>query len=168
MKIGIVSDTHGMARRLRAAIDLLTQRGARILVHCGDIGSLACLDELVRADVQAYAVAGNMDRDGGALKRHADAVGVNFLEGAILVPLGGENLLAATHGHDERVLAALAASRKYRYLCHGHSHRQRDERINGVRLINPGAIHHPRHPHHPSAALLDSAADSLEFIEIRE
>lgn len=168
MKIGIVSDTHGMARRLRGAIDLLVERGAQVLVHCGDLGSPQCLDELVRAGVTAYAVAGNTDRDPEYLKQHADAIGVNFLDAAIIVPLGNDCLLAATHGHDARVLAALATSRKYRYLCHGHTHSQRDEQIDGVRLINPGAIQHPRHPHHPSAALLDSAADSLEFLDIRD
>lgn len=167
MIIGIVSDSHGMARRLRSAIDLLAGRGAQVLVHCGDIGTLECLEELVRARVQAYAVAGNLDRDPVAFKHHANAIGVNFLYPAISVPLGPDCLLAATHGQDERTLAALIASRKYRYVCHGHTHRQRDERIDGVRLINPGAIQHPRHPHYPSAALLDSDADTVEFIQIR-
>ena len=36
MKIGIISDTHDRLSRTRYAVQLLAERGAELLVHCGD------------------------------------------------------------------------------------------------------------------------------------
>ena len=46
MILGILSDTHGHARRTAAAVRLLQQLGAEAFVHCGDVGSPDVLDEL--------------------------------------------------------------------------------------------------------------------------
>ena len=41
-----------------------------------------------------------------------------------------------------------------------------DERIGPVRVINPGALHHPRDPHHPTVALLDTGTDDLQVFDV--
>ena len=51
MVLGILSDTHGHARRTAAAVRLLEQLGAEAFVHCGDIGSPDVLDELAEIPV---------------------------------------------------------------------------------------------------------------------
>jgi hypothetical protein len=168
MKIGIVSDSHGKTKRLKAALALLGRRDVEMIVHCGDVGSEACIEELGGAAAPAYAVAGNMDRHAERLAARAQQRGVHFAWEVIEVPIGRGQHLVATHGSDESVLTELIAGGQFRYVCHGHSHRTRDERVGGVRVINPGALYNNRRPHHPTVAVLDTEADSLEYIPVRK
>lgn len=167
MNIGIVSDTHGNARRLGRAIQQLTDRGVGALVHCGDVGSRECFDLLARATAKAYLVAGNMDRAMGDLSTAARQSGVTFATDFVAVPLAGGEHLAATHGHYAHLLEELVDGGQFAYVAHGHSHRRRDDRVGPVRVINPGSLHHPRGGEDPGCAWLNPRADQLEFIPIR-
>ena len=89
---------------------------------------------------------------------------MRFAVGKILVPIGGGAHLAATHGNDRALLAALIGAGTFPYVCHGHTHAPRDERIGTTRVVNPGAL---CHADRTTVALLDTAADTVEFIEIR-
>lgn len=164
MKIGIVSDTHGRADRLGKALAVLSARGAEAVVHCGDIGGGECISALAEAGLPAYAVAGNMDRHIEQLQAQAGKTGVRFSRDTILVPLAGGAYLAATHGDRSGSLEELLASGQFPYVCHGHTHRPRNEKIGEARVINPGALHHAR-VH--TAALLDTETDTVERLEIR-
>jgi len=166
MKIGIVSDSHGMARRLRAALGILTSGGVDAIVHCGDIGSIRCLELLGAVGVPIYAVAGNMDRHIERLESAAAERNVTFSWEVVEVPIGGDRFLVAAHGHDERILGGLLAGQQFPYVCHGHTHCTRDERIGKVRLINPGALCRPRSPGGPTAAILDTDKDELEIVKV--
>lgn len=163
MRIGIISDSHGKAERLRSAIDALSRHGAQALVHCGDIGSVDCLELLADSGVPAYAVAGNMDRKVQRLAIEAKRVGVAFGWEVVEVPLGDGQYLVATHGHDEDVLGELVIGEQFRYVCHGHTHERRDEFRGPTRVINPGALHHARSH---TVALLDTEADELRHIPV--
>lgn len=166
MIIGIVSDSHGKASRLRAALELFAARDVEVVVHCGDIGSLECVDLLGQFDGDAYMVAGNTDRHFGRLSARAEAGGVTFGPESISVELDDGRRLAATHGHDMHLLNELVSGGQFAYVCHGHSHRMRDERIGDVRIINPGALRGPRDQRHPTAAILDTQADTLEHVRV--
>ncbi len=166
MRIGIVSDCHGKSRRLRAALEALKQRSAEAVVHCGDARSPKSIELLGRCGVPAYAVAGNMDHNISRLEQAAQRCGVNFSAEVVELPLGGEQYLVATHGSDDRILGELIADEQFPYVCHGHTHRFRDERFGSVRVINPGALAHPRDPHHPTAVLLDTETDTVERIDL--
>jgi len=161
MKIGLVSDSHGKADRLRRALELLVERGAEVVVHCGDLGNSDCVRALGAAGVPAYAVAGNMDRPLPALASVAAGSGVTFGARSVEIPLADGRHLIATHGHDGRFVDEVVAGQQFAYLCHGHTHQRRDVRIGQMRVVNPGAIHHGD-PH--SAALLDTETDSVEFV----
>lgn len=163
MKIGIVSDSHGKVDRLRRALEELARREAERIVHCGDIGSAGCLDVLAGCGVESYAVAGNLDRAPDDLAERARRLGVHFSTDTILVPLGGGDYLAATHGNNAAALTQLITSGRYRYVCHGHTHRQRDERLGEVHVINPGALYHTPCP---TVALLETASGAVEFIRV--
>ena len=39
MKIGVLSDTHGRLEITQSAMRLLRERGAELILHCGDIDS---------------------------------------------------------------------------------------------------------------------------------
>lgn len=162
MKIGIVSDSHGRLDRLERAVAAMVARGAEGVVHCGDIGGADCLAVLGRSGAAAYAVGGNMDRDLPHLAQSAQEAGVQFDASAVQVPLPDGRRLIATHSHDRRLMHDLLAGGQFAYLCHGHTHRRRDDRLERMRIINPGALHHV---HQPSVALLDTETDELVFIE---
>ena len=167
MRIGIVSDSHGKTRRLRAALRLLAERDVDAVVHCGDVVSVECVEALGAFGRPAYVVLGNMDRRGQRLHDAAERAGVNFAWEVIEVPLGRRQYLVATHGDDPSVLAGLVAGEQFPYVCHGHTHRVRNERLGAVRVINPGALCHPRGHHPATVAVLDTEADSVETVEVR-
>jgi len=116
--------------------------------------------------VPVYAVAGNMDRRVGELADEAERTGVHFSSEVVEVPLGDDRYLVVTHGDDEAVLEELIRGEQFPYVCHGHTHRIRDERIGRVRVLNPGALHHYKEPHHPGAILLDTDTDRLDWIDV--
>jgi len=161
MKIALVSDSHGKADRLGRAIGMLIDKGAEVVVHCGDLGGADCLRVLGAAGVPAYAVAGNMDRHVPHLAEVAASCGVTFGARSVEVDLGNGRLLIATHGHDERLVGEVCARRQYAYLCHGHTHVRCNTRVGSMQVVNPGAVHRGR-PR--SAALLDSETGQVEFI----
>ncbi len=163
MRIGIISDSHGKSQRLRAAIDTLKQEGAEAFVHCGDIGSVDCLEALASNEVPVYAVAGNMDRRVQRLATEAVRLGIEFGWEVVEVPLGDGRYLVAAHGHDEDILGELVAGEQFPYVCHGHSHEKRDERYGPTRVINPGALHHAK-PY--TVAILDTDTDELRHIPV--
>lgn len=161
MIIGIISDSHGNARRLRTAVDFMARRGAKAIVHCGDLGSVECVRVLASSGLPCFMVAGNMDRRVEELADAAEEGGVNFGCEVITVPLGDGRDLAATHGDDQNVLQELIREQKYPYICHGHTHLWRDEKIGQVRIINPGALH--RTAVH-TAAILDTGQNHIEQV----
>jgi putative phosphoesterase len=165
MKIGILSDSHGQCDRLGRAVEVLVQRGADVVLHCGDIGHDDCVRLLAGSGKPVYAVCGNVDRDVTQMMALAAECGVDLHWEVIEVPLGNGQYLVATHGHDSRLVEELLAGQQFPYLCLGHSHRRRDERVGLMRVINPGALHRAR-PY--TMALLDTAADRVEFIELQD
>ncbi|MFW6061284.1 MAG: metallophosphoesterase family protein [Planctomycetota bacterium] len=166
MRIGLVSDTHGKLSRLQDALEILTSRLIDAIVHCGDIDNPECLEMMAATGLPVYAVAGNVDRHIQDLKDTAERTGVDFHSQIVAVPLGDGRHLAATHGHDSRILAELTGGGQFPYVCHGHTHRVRDENHNGVRVICPGALRQPRSPRHPTAAILDTERDELTLIDV--
>jgi len=166
MRIGIVSDSHGKADRLAVAMKTFADHGCHVIVHCGDISNRSSVEALAHSPMDAYLVAGNMDRHYTDLPLHAHHAGIHFHPLFIEVPLGDGRHLVAAHGHQQELLAELIAGWQFPYLCHGHTHRRRDERDRTVRIICPGALWRPRKPSRPSVAVLDTDSDELAFIDL--
>lgn len=127
-KIILISDSH----RTELIAKLATVvNPATILVHCGDgvddVTPLAC-----RYPRRMVCVKGNNDFCSSAPRE-------------IILALNGFNVLV-THGDAFGVrngLTAIAQAARVRncsVVFFGHSHRFTDTVINGVRLINPGAL----------------------------
>jgi uncharacterized protein len=160
MILGILSDTHGRVEATRSAVEMLTRRGARMLIHCGDVGSEGILDCLV--GTRSLFVFGNCDWDRDSLRRHARITGVSCFDGLADLEIDGKHL-AVIHGDNAAIKRQLLEAQTYDYLLQGHTHQRNDATFGRTRLINPGAIHraNPR-----SAALLNLADNKLEFIEV--
>lgn len=120
-RIGIISDTHGLLRS--EAIAALT--GSELIIHSGDIGSLAVLEGL-RSIAPVVAIRGNSDKGAWAGRLPTSEV-VKVGEATIYVlhDLGELDLDPATAG--------------FQAVIAGHSHHPRIELRNGVLYVNPGS-----------------------------
>jgi len=148
-------------------VNLLLEHGAELLIHLGDVGSLEVIDALVTAGddgtpVEAHLVFGNVDWDADSLHAYADSLGVRVDHPVGRLPLDGERMLVFTHGHEPAAMDD-AVSSGAAYLCHGHSHARRDERVNGTRVINPGGLFRASEY---TVALLDTAGDDVRFFTV--
>ena len=160
MLLGLLSDTHDRADAMAAAVALLQSRGAEFFIHCGDVGSGRILDFL--AGLRSAFVWGNCDYDRPALQHYAQLIGVSCYGALADLELAGKKI-AVIHGDDHRLKQQLLAEQRHDYLLHGHTHVREDKRVGQVRIINPGALHRASPK---SVALLDTAADRLEFIDV--
>ena len=144
MRIGVISDTHGyLDPRAAAAL----QGVARIL-HAGDIGSPAIIDELTTI-APVDAVAGNVDA-GTALGRR--------FPGSRQIAIG-DVLIHLTHiGGQPAALARALPQPKPDVYIFGHSHVALLEQLDGVLFLNPGAAGRPRFGGGLSVAILDVEA----------
>jgi putative phosphoesterase len=162
VKIGILSDTHNHKRNTQTALAALRERGVDRLIHCGDITTPEIIT--LFAGWTVTFVFGNIDSDWTTLIDAAKMIGAARPRLSADVEADGK-LVGVTHGADQGLLYRMVRSGRYAYLCHGHTHERRDEvREGGVRLINPGALGGSQ-PQTRSVCILDTAADTVEFIE---
>ncbi len=160
MLVGVLSDTHGHRQPARAAMKLFTRQGVEYVIHCGDVGGIEVFSELLA--LPCTFVWGNTDFPEQGVHAFLDSVGLPVPgDPPTRLTLEGKRF-AVFHGH-EPGFGRAANGVDVDYLLHGHTHVARDERIAGVRIINPGALHraHPK-----SVATLDTQTDTLTFHEI--
>jgi putative phosphoesterase len=120
-RIGLISDTHGLLRP--EALQFL--RGSDFIIHAGDIGDAAVLEEL-SALAPVTAVRGNNDR--GAW---AEAVA----ETEVLQV--GDVFIYVLHNLAELDLDPVAAG--FHVVVSGHSHQPSVKERAGVLYVNPGS-----------------------------
>jgi putative phosphoesterase len=119
--VGLISDTHGVLRP--EAVDAL--RGVAAIVHAGDVGDPAILDEL-EGIAPVTAVRGNVDR--GDLARRLPASAVVTVEGVTIYAL---------HILDDLDLDPRTAG--VHVVVSGHTHEPLVRTRNGVLYVNPGS-----------------------------
>ncbi|MFI4980331.1 MAG: metallophosphoesterase family protein [Nevskiales bacterium] len=144
LRVGLISDTHGLLRpeALRA------MRGSDYIVHAGDIGDPAILEQLERI-APVTAVRGNNDK-GAEYKRIAQAE----------VLQAGEVLIYVIHDLNELDLDPAAA--EFQVVVSGHSHRPSSRERDGVLYINPGSAGPRRFSLPISAAVLRIGGKTIE------
>jgi putative phosphoesterase len=135
-RIGLLSDTHGVVDRTELAIECLLKAGATTILHLGDLGSEQVIDQLVGLPVRL--VFGNVDQD-RAFSTYASRLDLVVDHPTMRLCVGGRRIIA-THGHLETEMAQAVEARPD-FIIHGHSHLIRDETIDGIRFLNPGAVH---------------------------
>jgi putative phosphoesterase len=120
-RVGVISDTHGLLRpeavAALASVDLI--------VHAGDIGSAALLEELGTI-APVLAVRGNNDRGPWAAS----------LPETVTAEIGGLRLYVI---HDLKTLPTHPTDLGIDVIISGHSHKPSVERRSGVLLLNPGS-----------------------------
>jgi putative phosphoesterase len=143
MKIGIISDTHGLLRP--EAVERLA--GVDHVIHAGDIGRPDVIADL-RKIAPTTAVRGNVDRDEWAAGYPLTA----------LVKLGGRSFYVL-HNLAELDLDPAAAG--IDVVVSGHSHRPKIETVNGVVYLNPGSAGPRRFSLPIALATLDLSGDVI-------
>lgn len=143
MKIGVISDTHGLVREeaLRAL------RGAELIVHAGDIGSEQVLEALWTI-CPVRAIRGNVDKEPWASKLPEHAI----------IETQGRRIYVI---HNLKELDIDPVATRCDVVISGHSHKPKCEEVNGVLYLNPGSAG-PRRFNLPIAvATLDVAPSRL-------
>lgn len=137
--IGLISDTHGLVRpRVHEAL-----AGVELILHAGDVGGDAVLDELSLI-APVVAVYGNTDAPGDPRLREA-----------IDRTIGGVTI-HVSHGHEvgSPTPARLLARYPAQVIVYGHTHRQHVAAMDGRLVVNPGAAGARRFKLEPSVARL--------------
>jgi hypothetical protein len=108
-------------------------------------------------------VFGNTDWDAASLARYAESLGVEVDHPVGRIEADGKTVVFQ-HGHQEAAMTQ-ALAEGVDYLCHGHSHRQRDEMVGPTHVVNPGALFRAAEY---TVAVLDTATDRVEFHRVPE
>ncbi|HUA25194.1 MAG TPA: metallophosphoesterase family protein [Steroidobacteraceae bacterium] len=150
MKIGLISDTHGLLRP--EAVRALS--GVTRILHAGDVGGQEVIAGL-RAIAPVQAVRGNNDRDAWAMKClplrvSLEMAGVHILVLHDLKDLGPE---PQTQGH-------------HRVVVTGHSHEPAVVDRSGTLFVNPGSAG-PRRFNLPITIAYLTIAEGSATAEIR-
>jgi hypothetical protein len=121
MKIGVISDTHGLLRREVAP----ALAGVERILHLGDVGKPAILQELEKI-APVTAIRGNVDREGLCGK----------LPETDVLLLGGRYVYML---HDLNTLHLDPAAGKFAAVLFGHTHMPNFYKKKGVLYFNPGS-----------------------------
>ena len=121
MKLGVVSDTHGLLRP--EVIPALA--GVDQILHLGDVGKHSILESLATV-APVHAIRGNIDRTGPCSR--LPETDVLFFEEHYLYLL-----------HDLGTLRLDPAAARFSAVLYGHSHQPHIEKRKGVLYFNPGS-----------------------------
>jgi hypothetical protein len=121
MKIGVISDTHGLLRP--EAEQCLA--GVAHIIHAGDIGRPEVIAGLRRI-APVMAIKGNVDTADWAA----------CYPGTRTIKLGGRVIYVL---HDVHELKLDPVSKGIDVVISGHSHRPDVETVDGVLYLNPGS-----------------------------
>ena len=121
MKIGVISDTHGLLRP--EAIAALS--GVDRILHAGDVGDAGILKTL-ETIAPVTAIRGNVDTAGSCAE--LPATEIITADGATLYML-----------HDEHALDLDPGAAGISCVISGHSHRPAIEHRKGILFFNPGS-----------------------------
>jgi hypothetical protein len=148
MKIGVVSDTHGLLRP-EVATALV---GVERILHLGDVGKASILKALEEI-APVTAVRGNVDRDGACGK--LPETEVLLLEGRYIYML-----------HDLKTLHLDPAAGKFAAVLSGHTHVPNFYKKKGVLYFNPGSCGPQRFELPVTVGVLSVGADGELTAEI--
>lgn len=144
MRIGVISDTHGLLRPEALA----ALKGCARIIHAGDIGKPQVLEALERI-APLEVIRGNVDTGDWA----------TALPDRLELDLGGVRVIVL---HDLKELEYDPAALGIGLVISGHSHKPRVEQRGEVLYLNPGSAGPRRFKLPISLALLDVEGGRME------
>ena len=131
--------------------------GVEMILHAGDVGTLAVLRELEEM-APVHAVYGNCDDAAFGLRQSVD------------LTLGGLKV-HVSHGHEvgSPTPARLTARYSADVIIFGHTHKPLIERSGSTLVVNPGAAGPRRFSLAPSVAILtiENGIPTAEIVTLR-
>jgi putative phosphoesterase len=121
MRIGLISDTHGLVRP--EALQALA--GVEHIIHAGDVGGAAVIEAL-REIAPVDVVRGNNDKDAWGMK----------LPAWLALELAGVGIHVL---HDLNEMDVDPAAAGFHVVIAGHSHKPLVTQRDGVLFVNPGS-----------------------------
>ena len=137
MRIGIISDTHGLLRPEALA----ALQGCEHIIHAGDIGKPEVLNRL-RELAPLDAIRGNVDSGDWA----------TAIPETLDLQIGGLRIYVT---HDVKTIGIDPVAEQVDVVIAGHSHQPKIEQVHGVLYLNPGSAGRRRFKLPISLALLD-------------
>lgn len=146
MKLGVISDTHGVLRD--EVIEKL--QGCDYIIHAGDVGSKEIIDKL-ESITKTFVVRGNNDKDQWGLtlpeyrEIEMDEVLIYVVHDKVDIPkdLKGVDL-----------------------VIYGHSHKFSNEKIDNIVYLNPGSCGRKRFSLPLSMAIVEVNLDDIRVDKI--
>lgn len=149
MKIGLISDTHGVFRE-----EWIPHiKDCDCLIHAGDVNTRACYDQIKELGVPMYVVRGNSDMGFWA----------DFLPEFLSVSIGGKNFYIV---HDRYDLPLDLSG--IDFIIFGHTHCYETFERGGRVYINPGSAGQPRWDARSLAILELPDADGTESVAVSD
>jgi putative phosphoesterase len=150
MRIGVISDTHGLLRP-EAEMALI---GVDLIVHAGDVGKPEILAQL-KAIAPVFAVRGNLDTETWALE--LPETSVVEADGACLYLI-----------HNLRELDVSPKGAGIDIVISGHTHKAEQWERDGVLYLNPGSAGPRRFKLPVTTATIDLGTEpwTIEIVEL--
>lgn len=144
MKICIISDTHDRVDYLHAAIEDAKERGAEVVLHCGDLVAPYTLRKISEFGLPLHVIHGNNKGDLAAMCRLASNPDnlVKYHGRDASLEINGKKIFLI---HFPEYADAMALTGKWDLICCGHNHRSKIEPINHTEgdgstlVVNPGS-----------------------------
>ena len=119
--VGVISDTHGLLRP-EAVVQL---QDCDLIVHAGDIGSLAVIEGLSKI-APVNAIKGNIDKEPWAEQFPSTRT----------IEVGRTRIFVL---HNLKELDLDPTTEGFQVVISGHSHKPKIHEENGVLYLNPGS-----------------------------
>jgi uncharacterized protein len=147
-RIGVISDTHIPSRAARvpqAALDTFEEAGVELILHAGDLSTLAVVGQL-EAYAPVVAVQGNVEQP--------DVVAKVPIKRELVVGGCAIGLAHILGEHKHYTRNARHEFPDARIVVFGHSHIPFIQDVDGLLLLNPGSATDHRTQPHCSVAIL--------------
>lgn len=144
MKVCIVSDSHDNRFLLEAAVKDAKSRGAKAVLHCGDVVAPSTLKILNPVGLPVHVIHGNNTGDMYSLSRlhHNDDSVVKYYGQDAGIELSGRKIFLVHYPH---YAEAMATTGDWDIVCCGHDHKASIREIKNIKnstslFINPGTV----------------------------
>ena len=160
MKIGIISDSHDRIENTNKALALIKERGAKVLIHCGDFCAPFMMNELAKFGGEVHCVFGNID-DRFVTPNRAKELGINFHGDIAELEFDGKKIAV---NHYPKIAEGLASTGNYDLVCYGHDHTAAKKKIGNTLFLNPGGLWSRKTK--TSFAIYDTETNEVEIIDL--
>lgn len=139
MLVAIFSDSHDHIVHLRRAVLSANEKGAEVILHCGDLISPFMLKHLALFSGPIHLVYGNNVGDQHLISSRCSHTFPYITQHGILAEIKLDGLKFAMNHYPE-LARGLAQSGEYDIVCCGHNHICKTQQIGQCLFINPGDL----------------------------